>query len=61
MNAEARRLGAYDTLVETPSGLDGWRQLTSAYDMALVLRAAVGQPRFLGYDRVATGELPCSA
>ena len=32
MNAEAHRLGAYDTHAVTPSGLDGPGQLTSAYD-----------------------------
>jgi D-alanyl-D-alanine carboxypeptidase (penicillin-binding protein 5/6) len=58
MNAEARHLGAYDTVVQTPSGLDGWQQLTSAYDMALVLRAAVDQPRFLAYDRQLQSTLP---
>jgi D-alanyl-D-alanine carboxypeptidase (penicillin-binding protein 5/6) len=58
MNAEAMRLGAYDTYVQTPSGLDGWQQLTSAYDMALILRAALAQPRFIGYDRLATATLP---
>ncbi len=58
MNAAALRLGAYDTYVETPSGLDGWRQLTSAYDMALVLRAALDQPRFLRYDTVRRAHLP---
>jgi D-alanyl-D-alanine carboxypeptidase (penicillin-binding protein 5/6) len=58
MNREARQLGAYDTVVETPSGLDGWRQLTSAYDMALVLRAAVRQPRFVQYDRQPSAVLP---
>lgn len=58
MNAKARELGAYDTLVQTPSGLDGWQQLTSAYDMTLVLRAALAQPRFLAYDRVAKTSLP---
>jgi len=58
MNAEARRLGAYDTYVQTPSGLDGWQQLTSAYDMTLVLRAALAQPRFLAYDRTARAYLP---
>jgi len=58
MNAEARHLGAYDTFVQTPSGLDGWQQLTSAYDMTLVLRAALEQPRFLAYDRVARAYLP---
>jgi serine-type D-Ala-D-Ala carboxypeptidase (penicillin-binding protein 5/6) len=58
MNRAAQRLGAYDTYVQTPSGLDGWQQLTSAYDMALVLRAAVAQPRFVRYDRQPTGALP---
>ncbi|MGI8667807.1 MAG: D-alanyl-D-alanine carboxypeptidase family protein [Jatrophihabitans sp.] len=52
MNAKAEQLGAYDTVVQTPSGLDGWQQLTSAYDMALVLRAVLGQPRLVGYDRL---------
>ncbi len=54
MNAEAVSLGGYDTAVQTPSGLDGWQQLTSAYDMALVLRAFVDQPRLVGYDRLAS-------
>ncbi len=58
MNAEALRLGAYDTYSQTPSGLDGWQQLTSAYDMALVLRAALAQPRFVAYDRAAHAVLP---
>ncbi len=58
MNRTARSLGAYDTYVQTPSGLDGWQQLTSAYDMATFLRAAVNQPRFIAYDRQATGTLP---
>lgn len=58
MNETARRLGAYDTFVETPSGLDGWQQLTSAYDQMLFLRAALAQPRFVAYDRVAKSVLP---
>ncbi|MDP9115994.1 MAG: penicillin-binding protein [Actinomycetota bacterium] len=58
MNAQALRLGAYDTYVQTPSGLDGWQQLTSAYDLALVLRAAVNQPRLVTYDRQAEATLP---
>ena len=56
MNRTALALGAYDTLVQTPSGLDGWQQLTSAYDMTLFLRAALPQPRFARYDNVAQGE-----
>jgi serine-type D-Ala-D-Ala carboxypeptidase (penicillin-binding protein 5/6) len=58
MNAEALSLGAYDTFVETPSGLDGWQQLTSAYDMALFLRAAIKNPRFVAYDQQASAVLP---
>jgi D-alanyl-D-alanine carboxypeptidase (penicillin-binding protein 5/6) len=58
MNAEAVRLGAYDTYVQTPSGLDGWQQLTSAYDLSLFLRAAVDTPRLLAYDRTPTATLP---
>lgn len=58
MNAKAVQLGAYDTFVQTPSGLDGWQQLTSAYDMALVLRAAIGQPRLVAYDRLRSAGYP---
>ncbi|MCW2539298.1 MAG: peptidase [Frankiales bacterium] len=58
MNQLAQRLGAYDTLVQTASGLDGWQQLTSAYDMALVLRAAVDQPRLIAYDRQLSATYP---
>lgn len=58
MNAKAESLGAYDTFVQTPSGLDGWQQLTSSYDMMLVLRAALKLPRFIAYDRLASATYP---
>ena len=58
MNTDAARLGAYDTVVQTPSGLDGWQQLTSAYDMALILRAFVQQPRLVAYDRLRSASFP---
>jgi D-alanyl-D-alanine carboxypeptidase (penicillin-binding protein 5/6) len=58
MNAKAEELGAYDTFVQTPSGLDGWQQLTSAYDMALVLRAALKEPRLVAYDRLKSTTYP---
>lgn len=58
MNQTALRLGAYDTFVQTPSGLDGWQQLTSAYDMAIFLRAAVNMPRFVAYDQQLVSSLP---
>lgn len=58
MDAQAAKLGAYDTVVETPSGLDGWHQLSSAYDLTLVLRAAVHDPRLLAYAESPTARLP---
>lgn len=58
MNTDAAGLGAYDTIVQTPSGLDGWQQLTSAYDMALILRAFVNQPRLVAYDRLPSASYP---
>ena len=58
MNRTALGLGAYDTYVQTPSGLDGWQQLTSAYDMSIFLRAALAEPRFIAYDRARTAVLP---
>ena len=58
MNANAAALGAYDTFVQTPSGLDGWQQLTSAYDMALVLQQVIRQPRLIAYDRMPEAAWP---
>lgn len=58
MNRTALGLGAYDTFIQTPSGLDGWQQLTSAYDMTLFLRAALRDPRFARYDTVRHTLLP---
>ncbi|SDT59620.1 D-alanyl-D-alanine carboxypeptidase (penicillin-binding protein 5/6) [Jiangella sp. DSM 45060] len=42
MNDEARRLGAFDTKAITPHGLDSPGQLSSAYDLALIGREALG-------------------
>lgn len=44
MNELARRLGATDTRAATVSGLDGPGMSTSAYDLALILRAAMANP-----------------
>jgi D-alanyl-D-alanine carboxypeptidase (penicillin-binding protein 5/6) len=46
MASEAKRLGALDTTPKTPSGLDTPGQFTSAYDMALIARAAMQIPDF---------------
>ncbi|MGZ4747995.1 MAG: D-alanyl-D-alanine carboxypeptidase family protein [Oryzihumus sp.] len=49
MNAIARHLGALDTLAVDPSGLDGPGQTSSAYDLALIGRAAMQLPDFRTY------------
>lgn len=46
MAAEARHLRAEDTNPLTPSGLDAVGQRTSAYDLALIARAALANPEF---------------
>lgn len=45
MNATAKALGAQDTRVATPSGLDGPGMCSSAYDLALIFRAGMNDPR----------------
>lgn len=44
MNDTAHRLGAYDTVAVNDSGLDAAGQVTSAYDLALLGRAALADP-----------------
>lgn len=49
--ARRRNLGAHDTVVVDPSGLDAPGQQSSAYDLALIGRAAIANP---DYVRIAT-------
>jgi serine-type D-Ala-D-Ala carboxypeptidase (penicillin-binding protein 5/6) len=58
MNAEARRLGAFETHAVTPSGLDGRGQFTSAYDLALIARACFSLPDFGKYDTTMRTQMP---
>lgn len=46
MQATAAGLGAFDTVVKDPSGLDAPGQVTSAYDLALIARAGLKVPAF---------------
>ena len=55
MNATATNLGALDTVAKDPSGLDKPGQSSSAYDLALIGRAAMKLPDFRGY--VATKQV----
>jgi D-alanyl-D-alanine carboxypeptidase (penicillin-binding protein 5/6) len=49
MNEQARQLGAHDTVAKDPSGLDAPGQTSSAYDLALIGRAAMQLPEFRTY------------
>ncbi len=46
MNQVADSIGALDTVAKTPSGLDSPGQVTSAYDLATIGRAALALPYF---------------
>jgi D-alanyl-D-alanine carboxypeptidase (penicillin-binding protein 5/6) len=58
MNAKAQQIQALDTHVATPSGLDGPKQLTSAYDLALIARADLARPDFRKYTAQKLGTIP---
>nr|WP_240977947.1 hypothetical protein [Knoellia sp. DB2414S] len=49
MNAVAANLGAHDTVAKDPSGLDAPGQTSSAYDLALIGRAALQLKDFRAY------------
>ena len=61
MNAEAHHLQAYDIAAKDPNGLDAPGQHVSAYDLALVARAALSQPSFLHYDQTRTATFRVSS
>jgi serine-type D-Ala-D-Ala carboxypeptidase (penicillin-binding protein 5/6) len=58
MNATAARLGALDTLARDPSGLDQPGESSSAYDLALIGRAAMKLPSFRSYVSTKTASFP---
>lgn len=49
MNAKAAEIGAFDTVAKDPAGLDEDGQHTSAYDLALIARAAMQRQDFRAY------------
>ncbi|MGW1340121.1 D-alanyl-D-alanine carboxypeptidase family protein [Kribbella sp. NPDC002412] len=49
MNQKAKELGAHDTTVTDPTGLDADGQYSSAYDLALFARAGLARPDFAKY------------
>ena len=58
MNAEAARLGATNTTVKNPSGLDADGQFTTARDLAAIGRAAFANPEIAGYLKLRTVDFP---
>lgn len=58
MTRKARSLGATDTRPGSPSGLDAAGMSTSAYDLALIYRAAIANPTFAEISRTRLFDWP---
>ena len=58
MNRTARDLGAMDTTASNPSGLDAPGQFTSAYDMAVIARAALAREDLRAYASTVKSQFP---
>lgn len=58
MNAEAQRLGAFDTHALTPHGLHEPGQVSSAYDLALIGRAVLADEMLAELVRTRTYDFP---
>jgi D-alanyl-D-alanine carboxypeptidase (penicillin-binding protein 5/6) len=58
MNAEAARIGAFDTRAQTPHGLDEPGQVSSAYDLALFGRAVLADAELAEIARTPTYDFP---
>ncbi len=58
MNETAKSLGALDTTVRNPSGLDAPGQYTSAYDLAVLARTALARDDFRSYVTTVKAQFP---
>jgi D-alanyl-D-alanine carboxypeptidase (penicillin-binding protein 5/6) len=58
MNRTAEDIGAYDTVAGTPSGLDVAGQSSSPYDLALIFREVVENPRTAAVLLTPTAQMP---
>lgn len=58
MREELRRLGATDTVVRNPHGLEAENQVSSVYDMALIARAVLDLPQFRTVSTTRTYDFP---
>jgi len=61
LNTVADELGAHDTVVADPSGLDAPGQHSSAYDLALFGRAAIAMPAYVKLATTKTATFPAAA
>jgi serine-type D-Ala-D-Ala carboxypeptidase (penicillin-binding protein 5/6) len=60
MDEEARQIGAFDTVAGTPSGLDVAGQSSSAYDLALIFRQLLADPRTAAVLRTTSAQWPAA-
>jgi D-alanyl-D-alanine carboxypeptidase (penicillin-binding protein 5/6) len=58
MNETAEAIGAFDTVAGTPSGLDVAGQSSSPYDLALIFRALLEDPRTAAILTTPTAQMP---
>jgi D-alanyl-D-alanine carboxypeptidase len=58
MNETAAEIGAFDTVAGSPSGLDVAGQSSSPYDLALVFRRLVADPRTAAILRTPSAQMP---
>jgi D-alanyl-D-alanine carboxypeptidase (penicillin-binding protein 5/6) len=58
MNETAERIGAFDTVAGSPSGLDVAGQSSSPYDLALIFRELIENPRTAAILRTPTAQMP---
>ena len=61
MRTELDRLGAKDTVIKTPHGLDAKGQVSSVHDMAIMARAALTIPFFRQVDTTLTYQFPAKS
>lgn len=60
MNARAKELGCKDTIFTNPTGLPDENQHTTAYDMALIMRAAMNNDTFLTIATAQSYTIPAT-
>jgi D-alanyl-D-alanine carboxypeptidase (penicillin-binding protein 5/6) len=61
MNARAQKIGAEDTNFVNPTGAHDPRHFSTAHDMALIAREALGNPEFASLVRLRTATVKWSA